>query len=1445
MRIPYACFLFLLSALSLSAGELKVTILSIPPICVGDTVKVNAKVENINATYSINFVSTQVYFRRGTETLCTKFVTPVFTLAPLAQKTMEVNLGWAPQEAGAYTVELRAVSPEAINSPQSTTQGVDVCNNTACPKKPTFNGTTIYLGTSSNGSIGVTTPRPECCYRYKFTIVTGREAVTDHSPKDWSQVGAATTAAVTVDRSKLSTTTIVGRIDWMKCDGSDRGSEYILVRDGTAGTANASTTPPPPTTAGQTPNSGTIADPVITSTREFSHPMPVDVISRAELDIPMERTYLSKLANLRVQEQDFGPGWTHPFDYRLLKGDGEMLVMAPMGTMIRFRLVNNVWQKDWPTDLSYGFSTPTDSTYAFYDPSQQLILVFDKDGALKALDNTHGYQNMVLTTNGWISNISTPSGRGLTFTRDSVGRITSISNGITTVQYGYTNGILTSFTDGNGNKTTYTYQPGTNFLISWTTPENRTPLTNTYDATGGVTKQDLGDGFAIDLSRTGQTTTMGFPLGIVREHKHNDLAQLTESTSPSGGKATFTYNSNGNRTGVTDMEGGVRSDIYTNGQLTKRTLPDGSVIDRTFKQREWLDIDLEEIERVEVLKGPSTIYGRDALNGVITMITGNNGAQTDLTYGAGAHLPSTVSDYFGVTQYQYSRDGQPIRITMPDGTVLTFTYNAAGFPTETKRNDQPYEIFTYDNNTDLTSWKRLDATYRFTYDKDRNLSSIIDPMNRTWSYGRDQRDRISVVRNPTDTGVKLNWVGPVLSGMTFGDGQHYTLTPNADGYLNKIQNGLGREWTITPNKEGEPTRLTYPDGTSWLYEQDAMGRTSSMSSPSGMTYQFDYGKTGLREGVTYPFGLNISSNWNDQRTKATTSVGGVYDFDVESYFSSKNSFAFNIVDADDHVWKSETNGQTRSTTYTSPSGATTTVTRNSDWEPIGMVFGMGVELQYEYTSGHLTKVTDGSVQRTYTNNAAGDVIRINNEPVDLDPAGRPNGFLGVKADRTTGGRISSFTLGTTLHASYEYDLAGNVTGITDDLGGMTKIEYTVNGRIDKITMPGDFSIDYDWTIDGKIGSVTTSDDWRMNYTYLNNGLIGMIERSDDVPFNAIDSTEDEEYTWDEDGKINGGTYDAWGNLTARIGYDLSMSYSGLGLKSVTKDQLSYTYTADPLGYPSRLNEPSSSDTRIRYNHLTNQPVPIEYSESWGQWRIVSLPNGRPLYGISQNGERCYYIDDGRGNVVREHSVITEMVRHVWYTPFGETIGSTGRDGILGYGGLSGTTSFFGGKLQLDAGNTYLPAFGEYNLGDGFNSEFLRLSDPWGHYSDKNRPNDPRLDELYISECTSSRSDFTPRFHVDLSLGYTPRLSVPALEESVKTPLPKVHLDVKPITDPKDRSAAWKDRMFRLYNEGNRYALRAELDPFKFFFEEAFLPDSFPTTDPRNDVEAIRETQRKK
>ncbi len=1454
MRCILAIMVFLSTPILLLAGELKVTIISIPQTCVGDTLKINARVENINNTYPINFISTQVYVRRAGELVCQKFVTPVFALTPLQQKEMEINMNWAPDVAGALDVELRAVSPEAINSPQSTTQGMTVCDNSACPKKPTFGGTTIYLGSGANGSISVTTPRPQCCYQYKFTIVTGREAVTDHSPRDWSQVGAATTATVTVDRTKLSTTTIVGRIDWKVCDGSDRGSEYILVRDGNAGTANASTPAPSPSTAGQTPNSGTVADPVITSTREFAHTMPVDVISSAEIDIPMERTYLSKLANVRVQEHDFGPGWTHPFDYRLVRGEGEMIIMAPMGKMIRFRLVNSAWQKDWPTDQAYGFSAPTDSTYAYYDPTQKLFVIFNKDGILKGLENTHGFQNTVLTSNGWISKISTPSGRGLTFTRDSVGRITSITNGITTIQYGYTNGILTSVTDGNGNETTYLYQTGTPFLTSWITPENRTPLTNTYDATGGVTKQDLGDGFTIDLSKAGQTTTMGFPLGVMRTHKHDDQAQLLESTSPSGGRATFTYNTTGNRTSVTDMEGGVRTDVFTNGQLTRRTLPDGTVTDKFFESREWRDINLDEIKRIEVLKGPQTIYGRDGISGVITTITNNNGAQTDLTYGAGGYLPSSVSDFYGVTQYQYSQDGQPIRITLPDGSVMTLTYNVAGLVTETKRDAQPYETFTYDNNGDLTQWKRLDATYRFTYDKDRQRSSIIDPLNRTWTFGRDQRDRIIVIRNPTDTGVKINWIGPIMSGMTFGDGQRYTMTPNADGFLNKVQNSLGHEWTITPNKEGDPTRLTYPDGTSWLYGQDVMGRTSSMTAPSGAEYTFTYGVTGMREGLTYPYGLDISTTWNDQRTKSTTSVGGRYEIDVERYFSSKNSFTFNITDADLHAWRSETNGQTRSTTYTSPSGSTTTVTRDTEWNTTGMSFGMGVELQYQYTNGQLTKITDGTNQRTYEHNVAGDVTRINSEVVERDPAGRPNGFLGVKAERTTGGRIQAISLGSKVHATYEYDLAGNVIGITDDLGGKTKIDYTSSGRIDKITMPGEFTIDYDWTLDGKIGSVSTSDDWRMQYTYLSDGRIGTIERTDDVPFDELDD-EDADYSWDEDGKINNGSYDGWGNMTGRIGLDLGLSYSGLGLKGATKDQLQYTYTSDPMGYPSRLNEPSTSDTRIRFNHLTSQPVPIEYSESWGQWRIVSLPNGRPLYGISQSGDRCYYIDDGRGNVVREESALNEMDRHIWYTPYGETIGNTGRDGILGYGGLEGTTSFFGGQIQLDGSKTYLPQFGKYNLSEGYLSEFTRLSDPFGHYSDRNRDRDPRLDDLYISECTSSPQDFTPK--IDLGKRYAFRLSDPVLEYKIMKPKTEISLndigpfgqvfsEIKLLRSGLDRASKEEEVILRERIEDFEDSVRQVVDPLSQLFLDLFPPlDTFPQTEPRTEPEPKRETQRKK
>ncbi|HLP29597.1 MAG TPA: TonB-dependent receptor plug domain-containing protein, partial [Candidatus Didemnitutus sp.] len=921
--------------------------------------------------------------------------------------------------------------------------------------------------------------------------------------------------------------------------------------------------------------------------------------------------------------------------------------------------------------------------------------------------------------------------------------------GVSTVRYGYTNGLLTSFTDGSGNVTSYNYQAGTSFLTHWVTPEGRTPLTNTYDATGGVTRQDLGDGFTIDFSRIGNVTTMAYPLGITRTHTHDATERLTGSTSPSGGSASYGYNTQGNRTTVTDMMGGTQTRVFLNGRRTKVTNADGSGQSVLFGDRTVDQLTLDMIEKIEVIDGPSTIYGNDAVRGVINLITKSTGEKKTFTYSPLGHLPSTVTDFYGSTQFQYTADGLVSSCTAPDGSTYAYTYNPAGFLLNIKKNNVDHESFTYDLRGYMTEWVRGGNSTKASYDKDGLCTRFTDAENRHWTNVYDQRSRLIEVRNPTGLGATYSWIGPVLRTMEFGDGQKYTLTPNTDGFPNILANLSGDQWTLTSNKEGDPTSLALPDGTSWNFTSDPMGRTTGITSPLGRTLQLEYDHTGLLEWQRQMGRGHINSYWNAEQTEKTVKLGSSITLSMDRIFTEANKLNKTITDADGHEWEQVIDGASRTSTFTSPTGRTSKLSYGTDWKLTTVDFGLGASLSYQYGNG-TTTVSDGTSSRTTTTNKVGETTSVNGEAIGRDGAGRMTSALGVSATRTPGGRVTSYSWGTKAQATYDYDQRGYLVGVTDRLGGKTTISYTLNGKTKKVDMPGGFSLNYDWNTDGQITKVSSSDNWWMTYEYNTNGQIATIIRSDNVPYNELPSQNIKEVSYNADNHPTDATYDAYYNMTKVGSMQMEYDFDGFGLRGFTRGSMTWDYTADALGYPQRINNGANVTDNFVFNHLVENPTLAQHTTPEGRWDIVGTASGKPLYSINDMGVYNYFIDDGRGNVVAERKSDGTLASSRLITPFGVTVGKTGNPGVIGYQAHNGMISLNNDLTMIDGGRIYDPELGRMRNRIGVLDGFPSRLDPYGSYPDC-WDDDPWYDDDYEAECTVRPYDLRPRLEGRISV----------------------------------------------------------------------------------------------
>lgn len=1266
--------------LVLTAGELRTKITSLSKTCVGQELTVNATVEDFNATYAVHNVVTTVKIMQGATVVGTKTLSP-FDLTPTQVKALEIATGWIPTASGAYTVNVSADGTDDINGPQADQASLTVCENSPCPDRPSASGTVIYLGPGSTGSITYTTPRPECCFELKLTIVTGRDVITQRSPEVWTPCTSSTAVSVTVDRSKWTTQFLTLRLDWRTCDHTKEGSDYILVRAGDKPQASAPQTPPPPgVTSGQTTQSGTVGDPVVTSTRELVVPVQViDMETISKVPVSIERQFAS-LAPLAVAKEDgFGPGWSSNLDWFVVPGDGEAYVYAPNNAIYRFLKQGSSWVRDWPLSGAYAFAQPTDSTYVFADLKSSMVMGFDAGGRLRFFDNSHGYRNTVNYTGRFISSVTTPSLRGLTFVRDSVGRITSATNGVGTVQYGYTNGMLSSFVDARGNTTLYNYVPGTSYLTSWRTPEGRTPFTVSYDATGHVTSQDFGDGFIINFGTSNGVTTMTYPLGITRTHTHDAQQRLTGLTNSTGGSATFGYDAQSNRNLVKDMEGGTVARTYTNGLLSNTTLGNGSKVSIAYTARPYLGITMQDLKSIEVLNGPKYQFDYN-VNGTLKTFTMPSGVQTSFTYGTGWD-PIRITGNGRDDQFTYDADGLVSTMTSSTGTSTTYVRDAAGYVTEERQASTTIATYGYDADHNVLSLTRNGAITTYGYDRDRYLRSIKDAENRMWSVDRDSRDRISKVHSPSGATISYSWMGPIMTGLELGDGQKYTITPDANGHASMITNALGQSWTVTSDHEGLPTKLTLPGNATWMYQTDGAGAIKSYTSPLGHSWTYEHDGSGLLSSLREPSGVLTSLQRSPDLTSLLTTVNGTTQFGYNFLLPNATTQQVKLTDGNGNSWLRDIKLDMNATVLTSPSGAATTLRGSRRGGLTGIDYPSGTSATVQ-TTGSTTTIQVGSESFAWSVNKVGLPITFGSDAITYGPSGRPEVMNGVSATRSVGGRVTSFSVDGMKVVNYTYDSRGYVSGIVDALGGTTSVVYDDRGRLSGYTCPGGYGMTYNYNNDDQLTRVANSFGWSINYGRDNAGRITSIDRSDNVPFTS-DVIDSGALQFDADGKLRSATYDEFGNYKSRPGSTTSYNFGAFGMKDFTLGGLKYDVKLDDYGYTKSVDA-SGTKTTWNFNPMTDMAVPIRSASPSSSWTYVGLPNGMILYGINDKNERHYYDNDGLGNIVAERTSSGTVEWSKLLTPYGATVGKTGVPGALGYQGAYGGLTFGDGRtLALD------------------------------------------------------------------------------------------------------------------------------------------------------------------
>ena len=1302
-KLGVVLFALLCTLTPATAGELDVSIMAVYQTCVGEELGMRVRLENLNANFDIGSTRTWIDVEwQGSTVYEGEGNADVRDVNKSDEIEFDFSTGWIPDTDGSYVIKLFSEGEFAINGQQTDQTSTTICPAPSCPEKPTPTATIIYLGSGNSGSISYSA-QPNCCYKIKFTIVTGRSAVTAHSPEDWVEfTGGSQDVSITVDRSKWGDKFIVGRLDYQDCDGNNRGSDYILVRDGEEQAAADPTPPSTPSTTGQTPQAGSDGDPVNTALREQT--MPVSIVDAEQIGkMPVRniREYISALPGVR-SETGFGPGWTHSYAHTAVVTQHEAYVLQPNGRTIRFRNTGSDYELDWPKDAAYDINVTQEGTY-FADPVEHRVYGFNTTGYLTSIHDGYGFKVDLTYDAGLLHQVLLPSGKGLTYSWTD-DRITGLTNGEASVSYAYTNGYLTGFTDARGNTTQYEYDAG-NRLARTVTPEGRTAFETTYDTDGNVTEQSIGTGFSVGFDRTNDVTTMTYPLGLTRTHTHDGDQRLIEATDADGNAATFDYDASGNRSSITDRDGESTDRTYTNGLLTQLDNPDGSIWKWAYSSRTYLGVTMFELSRIELPNGAAYTFETDDL-GRNTRTTTPDGSEFTFDYDDAGSNTSISGPGINST-YLFNADGLQTSHRDIAGIETEYRYNTSGQVNVILRGNVEVGRFGYDANGNMTqATNPFTGTTQFTYDRDNRLTATTDAENRTWTRAYDNQGRVIRGENPSGGGVDLSWVGPFNLGISLGSGQNYQLTPDRNGRIGAIVNPTGATWNMDYTKEGVISGFTLPGDLAWTVDSDAMGRTTKITGPENRSWSYTYDQLGRRSSSTGPSGTAFTKIHSQDGTTLTTSYG---DLEITRTMDPPTgSVRYRVLD--DLIWTT-TRDSDHSYTHSSPSGKERVVELNTD----GLVasYDVGNNLKYFYSfSDHLPVKADyNGVSHEWTFDASGRVNSVDEEAVGRDETGRVSSYQGVSYDRTDNGDITRISLDATRWLQYSYDTRGFVTEIEDWQGGVTQLVYDGEGHLCDVTYPNGLQVTYEWSI-GAISGVKYGDDLGITYERDDAGQITKVTRN--LGFDPDYRTEDRSMSYNDDNQLEQGSYDELDNFKG-TSTSPTVSYDGFGASEIDWGAVRATLASDAWGYPT---EYARDDFRvgIKWSLGAGIRLPLEVTTNDETTTMVGIPQlGILLYGINANGARRYLLDDGLGNTVLEMNEDNEVVGGRLYDPFGATIGRVGTPWYFGYQGTFGAFTYQDGDSDDDVvsigDRTYFPRYGRFGTAAGAFSGMPASDDP--------------------------------------------------------------------------------------------------------------------------------------
>jgi RHS repeat-associated protein len=875
---------------------------------------------------------------------------------------------------------------------------------------------------------------------------------------------------------------------------------------------------------------------------------------------------------------------------------------------------------------SSGYLTSTQ------DPNgNQMKFSYDSAGKLKEVTDATG-RKLVISygSNNKIAAVKDPGDRTFTYAYDAGGNLTAYTdpagntttytynnshkltgiidargNTVTTVTYndqdrvtGYSQyGAMHTYTYDTANKTTYKYVPN-----SWN------PWTYTYNATG-------------------QVLTQRDPLYNTVTNVYNDKIYITSFTDARWFTTAFEYDTQGNRTGITDALGNKTTLAYhpTMKEVTSITDALGNTTVFEYDDRGNL------VKTVDAL-GNATVNTYNEY-GQLTKVTDALGRSISYTYDAYGYLSSSTDQLGNATVYVNDILGHLIQSTDANGNTRKYTYDIIGNMISSVDVNNNTTAFTYDTNYNLsnindatgnnTSYeydayyrliKETDAlgnTYIQTYDAMGNLTSETDGNGNTITYTHDELNRFTKATYANSTSVIYAYDG--------------------NGNLLSLQDAKGNKSSYTYDALNRLTQVTYPNGSTETLSYDNGGHLASRTDPKGNTFAFTYDVLGRLTAKTYP-----------DSTKATFSYDALSRMTAAANPSSQIQYTY------DELWrvaKIKQDGRSVSFAYDKVGNRTQ------------LVYPDGSSIGYSYDAlNRLDKMKDfgGSFFAWFTHDKLSrrTKLKLGNGTETTYEYDAVSNLLKLDHTTTSSGQVfSSF--------NYGFDKTQNITSMTTKTGTHS-YTYDKANQLTQVDYPDANDTTFSLDANGNWISVVSGE----TNTYTVNNL--------------------DQYT-DVNGKVF--TYDANGNLISDGINTYSYDYDNLLVQVVTPG-ITITYAYDPLG--KKISRAAGTVT-TKYVYDGDQVIQevnksggllAKYIYGPGMDRALKMERGSGSY---------FYHHEGVGSVTMVTNSSGAPVESYSYEVYGKPTIRNKSGKVIASTGIDNPYLFAGRDYDKDAGLFYYRA----------------------------------------------------------------------------------------------------------------------------------------------------------